>query len=682
MMKSYSPDAIRNVGLFGHGGAGKTSLTEALLFCSGVINRLGRVDDGSTTSDFDPDEIKRKMSVSAAIAPLEWKQAKVNVIDAPGYADFFGEVVQAMRVVECAILVADGVAGLQVGTEAAWKQADAEGLPRMVFVNKMERENADFSKVFDQLRARHGTGVVALALPLGMESAFRGVVDLIRQQAWVDEKGAPEPVPEEYSSEVSRHREMLVEAAAELDDDLLTKYLEEGDLSEDEIRLAIRRGVAQRRVIPVLAGSALQNRGVRSLLDAIVDFAPSAAEAQVRTEDGGTEVDGLAALVFKTISDPYTGRLSFLRSYSGEIRSDTHVWNPARHREERIGQLFLMCGKQQEPVPAVGHGDIGVVAKLGETSTGDTLTVRDRPIVLDGIRFPEPAYSAAIQPKTKTDLEKLSPSLGRLVEEDPTLSVHREPATGETILSGLGDSHLEIACERMQRKFGVHVTLSVPRVPYRETIRGGAKAEGRYVRQTGGHGQYGVCWIELEPLPRGSGFEFVDRIVGGVISQSYRPAVEKGIREAMEEGVLAGYPVVDVRARLYDGKEHSVDSSEMAFKIAGSIAFKKAATEAGLELLEPIMEVDITVPDEFTGDVIGDLNTKRAQVLGMNPADGITTISANVPQAEMLRYATDLRALTQGRGTHAMRFSHYQEVPAHVAQHLLEKLKAERPPSR
>jgi elongation factor G len=369
--------------------------------------------------------------------------------------------------------------------------------------------------------------------------------------------------------------------------------------------------------------------------------------------------------------------LSFLRTYAGEIHSDSHSWNPAHHKEERIGQLFTMRGKHQEPVPAIGVGDIGVVVKLAETSTGDTLTHKDHPVTLEPVKFPEPAYSAAIQPKSKGDLEKLSPSLSRMVEEDPTLSVHRDSATGEMILSGLGESHLEIACERMQRKFGVNVTLSQPRVPYRETLRGSAKAEGRYVRQTGGHGQYGVCWVELEPLPRGGGFEFVDKIVGGVVSHSYRPAVEKGIREAMEEGVLAGYPLVDVRAILYDGKEHPVDSSEMAFKIAGSLAFKKAAGDAGVDLLEPVMEVEITVPDEFTGDVMGDLNTRRAQVHGMNPADGETTISANVPQSEMLRYATDLRAMTQGRGSYTMHFSHYQEVPAHVAQQLVEKLKAE-----
>jgi len=677
MMKSYAPDAIRNVGLVGHGGAGKTSLTEALLFQTGAISRLGKVEEGSTTTDYDPDEIKRKMSVSASIAPVEWRDTKINVVDAPGYADFFGEVVQSLRVVECAVLVVDAVSGVQVGTDAAWREADSEQLPRMVFVNKMERENADFGKTFEQLRSRRGTGVVALSIPIGAEGGFKGVVDVISQTAVLDDKsGATEAAPGDMAEELARYREMLIESAAEMDDDLLTKYLEEGELTEEEIRTALKKGVAERRIVPVLAGSAALGKGVRVLLDAFVDFVPAASEGRVRTEDG-KEAAGQAALVFKTVSDPFIGRLSFLRSYTGEVRSDSHVWNPTHQKEERIGQLFTMRGKTQEPTPSIGTGDIGVVAKLSETSTGDTLTAKEHPVTLERVKFPQSLYSAAIQPKTKTDLEKLSPSLARMTEEDPTLHVLRDPATGEMILSGLGESHLEIACERMQRKFGVNVALSEPRVAYRETVRGNAKAEGRHVKQSGGHGQYGVCWIAIEPLPRGGGFEYVDKIVGGVVSHSYRPAVEKGIREAMEEGVLAGYPVVDIRATLFDGKEHPVDSSEMAFKIAGSLAFKKAAQDAGVELLEPVMDVEITVPDDFTGDVIGDLNTKRAHLHGMTPDDGMTTISAEAPQSEMLRYATDLRALTQGRGTYTMHFSHYQEVPAHVAQQLVEKLKKE-----
>jgi len=675
-MKTYAPATIKNVGLFGHGGAGKTSLAEALLFRTGAVNRLGRVDDGSATTDYDPDEVKRKMSVSAALAPVEWQDAKINLVDAPGYADFMGEVIEAMRVVEAALIVVDAVAGVQVGTDSAWRAAERNELARFIFVNKMERENADFDRVVEQLRGRYGTGVVALTVPIGDGASFKGVADVVTQQALLDDKAEPSAAPAEAEAALGRYREMIMESVAELDDDLLNKYLEEGELSEDEIREGLRRGTAERKLVPVLAGSALQDKGIRFLLDALVAYAPAAADAPVRIQNGENGA-GTAALVFKTVSDPFIGRLSFLRSYAGEVHSDSHLWNPTHNKEERIGQVFLMRGKHQEPVPAIGPGDMGVVAKLADTHTGDTLTQKDHPVVLEPPHFPEPSYAVSIQPKTKADLEKLSPSLTRMIEEDPSLSVHRDPATGEMILAGMGESHLEIACERMQRKFGVNVTLSTPRVPYRETIRGGAKAEGRFVRQTGGHGQYGVAWVELQPLPRGSGFQFQDKIVGGVVSQSYRPAVEKGIREAMEEGVLAGYPVVDVKAILYDGKEHPVDSSEMAFKIAGSMAFKKAAQDAGIELLEPIVELEVTVPDDFTGDVIGDLNTKRAQVHGMNPEGGVTTISASVPQAEILRYATDLRALTQGRGTYTMHPSHYQEVPAHVAQGLVEKLKAE-----
>ncbi|MEA2640123.1 MAG: elongation factor [Chloroflexota bacterium] len=676
-MKSYAPDAIRNVGLFGHGGSGKTTLTEALLYHSGAIGRLGRVDEGTTTSDYDPDEVKRKMSVSTAVAPLEWRDTKINLLDTPGYADFFGEVSQAMRVVECALVVVDAVSGVQVGTDQVWRRADQERLAKIVFVNKMERENADYGRVIEQLRAKHGTSVVAMTIPIGSEAAFKGVVDLVSRQAILDDKGGPTDVPPEAEEALNRYREMLVESAAEIDDDLLTKYLEEGELTDEEIRGALRRGVAEGRIVPVLAGSALQTRGLRFLLDALVDYAPPASAAPLRAGEGSPR-EGTAALAFKTVSDPFIGRLSYLRTYLGDIHSDSHVWNPDKGKEERIGQLFVQRGKQQEPASAIGAGDIGVVAKLGETSTGDTLTTRDHPIVLERIHFPEPLYSAAVRPKTKNDLEKLSPSLTRMIEEDPTLSVHRDSATGEMILSGLGESHLGIATERMQRKFGVSVELAEPHVAYRETIRKPAKAEGRHVKQSGGHGQYGVCWIEVEPLPRGSGFEFVDRIVGGVVSHSYRPAVEKGIREAMEEGVLVGYPVVDIRATLYDGKEHPVDSSEMAFKIAGSLAMKKAVQDAGVELLEPIMDVQIEVPDDFTGDVISDLNTKRAHVHGMTPGDGVTTVNAEVPQSEMLHYAADLRALSQGRGTYTMQFARYDEVPAHVSQHLVDKLKAER----
>ncbi|MSQ23433.1 MAG: elongation factor G [Chloroflexi bacterium] len=677
-MKSYSSQAIRNVGLFGHGSSGKTSLAEAVLYHTGAINRLGKVDEGSTTTDHDPDEIHRKMTISLALAPAEWQDHKINLLDTPGYADFFGEVVQAMRVVECALIVVDAGGGLQVGTMSAWAQAEIDGVARIIFINKLERENADYGQVLEQLRGRWGTGLVPLTVPIGAEAAFSGVVDLLKEQAILDEKAAPSPIPPEMADEVARWREMLIESVAELDDELLAKYLDGETIPSEQLAATLRQGVRDRKLVPVLAGSALHGKGIASLLNALVELAPPASEATARIAEGSLN-GGVAALVFKTISDPFLGRQSFLRAYAGDIRSDSHLWNATHHKEERVGQLFYLRGKHQEPTAVIAEGDIGAVAKLGETSTGDTLITREHPVVLERPHFPDPLFSVAIEPKTKGDLEKMGPALTRMVEEDPTLSVHHEQATNETILSGLGESHVEIACDRMHRKFGVQVTLATPRVAYRETIRGSAKAEGRYVRQTGGHGQYGVCWVQLEPLPRGGGFEFRDKIVGGVVSQNFRPAVEKGIRESMEEGILTGYPMVDFRATLYDGKEHPVDSSEMAFKIAGSLAFKKAATDAGVELLEPIAEVEILVPEEFTGEVVGDLNTKRAHLHGMNPEDGgLTNISANVPQAELLRYATDLRALTQGRGTYKQKFSHYQEVPAHLAQQIADKLKAER----
>lgn len=679
-MKSYQPAQLRNVGLFSHGGAGKTSLAEALLYKTGAITRLGNVEEGTTTTDFDPDEVKRHMSVSLALAPVEWRECKINIIDAPGYADFFGEVAEAMRVSDAALVLVDAAAGVQVGTDLVWKKADTESLPRMVFVNRMERENASFYRTLDQLKAKYGKGVVALTVPVGEEHSFQGVVELVSGKVYTD--GKETALPADVQAKVDQYREALVETACEVDDDLITKYLEGEELTADEIKGAIRSGVLQGKIVPVLCGSATGLKGIEPLLDALVDYMPSAADAKVRLADGQVLTpasDGRAAvLVFKTVSDPYIGKLSYLRVYNGRIQTDSHVWNGNRGHEERIGQLFVLRGKHQEPVQVLTCGDIGAVPKLQETYTGETLTTKDSPIVLAGIEFPEPAYSASITPKTKQDVDKLSTALGRIVEEDPSLKVYREESTGETIISGLGESHVQIAAERMQRKFGVNVTLDVPKVPYRETIKGRAKAEGRYVKQTGGHGQYGVCWLEIEPLPRGAGYEFVDKIVGGVISQTYRPAVDKGIREAMQEGVLAGFPVVDVRATLYDGKEHPVDSSEMAFKLAGALAFKKAFMEATPVLLEPIMSLEVTVPDEFTGDVMGDLNSKRARVLGMTPGDGVTTIQAEAPYAELLRYATDLRSITQGRGLYRMSFTRYEEVPAHLAQQIVERRKKER----
>src|SRR5579884_30360 len=680
-MKSYSAEQIHNVALISHGGAGKTSLAEALLYLAGVVTRLGRVDEGTTTSDYDPDEIKRHMSISLSVLPLEWRGHKVNLLDTPGYADFFGEVASGVRVADAALVVVDAAAGVQVGTELVWRKAEEQHLPRAIFLNKMERENANFDRALEELRRFFGQGVVPLTAPLGAEQAFRGAIDLVTMQAYGEGKTV-EALDDAARAQAEAYRERLIEAVAEVDDELITKYLEGEALTEEELRQGLRTGIATGKLIPVLCGSALHLRGIAPVLDALVEYLPSAAATPMLLESGeqqpGSAEGPLAALVFKTISDPYLGRLNLFRVYSGTLAADSHVWNVCKERDERIGQLFYLRGKQQEPTAQVGYGDIGAVAKLQETSTGDTLTTKEAGIRLRGVTFPEPAYAAAIQPKTKADTDKLSSALVRIQEEDPSLRVYREPSTGETIIAGLGESHIEIAAERMQRKFGVSVVIGAPKVPYRETITTSAKAQGRYKRQTGGHGQYGDVWLEVEPLPRGAGFEFVDRIVGGVVPKQYIPAVEKGVREAMNEGLLAGYPVVDVRVILYDGSYHPVDSSELAFKIAASLGFKKAAGEARPVLLEPIMAVDITVPDECTGDVMGDLNSRRARVLGMNPEGGRTTISALVPQAEMLRYATDLRSLTQGRGYYTMRFSHYEEVPPHLAQQLIQKAQKER----
>jgi elongation factor G len=680
-MKSYPAEQIHNVVLISHGGAGKTSLAEALLYLSGAITRLGRVEDGNTTSDYDPDEIKRHQSISTSLVPVEWEGHKLNVLDTPGYADFFGEVAGALRVADAAVVVVDSVSGVQVGTELVWRKADEQDLPRVIYLNKLERENASYDRVLQELRRAFGNGVVPLAAPIGAEQGFRGAVDLVTMQAYGEGQSA-EALDDATREQLQSYREMLLEAVAEVDDELIAKYLEGETLTEDEIRAGLRTAIASRKVTPVLCGSASQTRGIKPVLDALTQYLPNATSAPMILEDGesrpGSATGPLAALVFKTISDPYLGRLNFFRVYSGSLAGDSHVWNSTKGRDERIGQVFTLHGKTQDPMTAVGYGDIGVVTKLQETQTGDTFTTKEAGIRLKGISFPEPAYAASIAPKSKADTDKLSSALHRIQEEDPSLHVYREGATGETIMAGLGESHIDIAAERMQRKFGVGVAVGEPKVAYRETITSAHKAQGRFKRQTGGHGQFGDVWLEVEPLPRGSGFEFVDRIVGGVVPKQYIPAVEKGVREALDEGFLAGYPVVDVRVSLYDGSYHAVDSSEMAFKIAASLGFKKAAHEARPALLEPVMAVDITVPDEYTGDVMGDLNSKRARVLGMNPENGRTTISAYVPQSEMLRYATDLRSITQGRGYYTMHADHYDEVPPHIAQQLVDKAQKDR----
>jgi len=686
-MKNYATEQLRNVGLISHGGAGKTTLAEAMLFVAGAISRLGRVDDGTTTSDFDPDEIKRKISISTSILPLEWQGHKINILDTPGYADFVGEVKEGLRVSDSAVVVVDAVAGPEVGTEMVWKYADEHALPRMIFVNRIDRENADFRRVVEQVRAMFGKHCVAIQLPIGQQDSFRGVVDLIKMKAVEGPKSETAEIPEDLMADAESYREKMIEAVAETDDELIMKYLEGEELTQEEVEGGLRAAVNAGKVVPVLVGSALENKAIAPLLSAIVDYMPSPADrgAVVATEVAtGKEIaleptvsSPLAALVFKTTADPYVGKLTYLRVYTGVLYSDSHVWNSNKGKDERIGQLFILRGKTQEPTAQIVAGDIGAVAKLSETSTGDTLSSKEQPLLLAPIKFPAPLFSAAIQPKTKADMDKLGSALARLVEEDPTLQVQKEPDTGETLISGMGESHVDVSIEKMKRKFGVDVKSSTPKVPYKETITVPTKAEYKHKKQTGGHGQYGHVFLEIEPLPRGGGFEFGERVVGGVVPKNYIPAVEKGVQEALPEGVLARYPVTDVKVTLYDGSYHPVDSSEMAFKIAASQAFKKGVSQAQPVLLEPVMNVRITVPDTYTGDIMSDLNSRRARVQGMTPQDGMSVVEAQVPLAEMQRYATDLRSMTQGRGVFTMEFSHYEEVPAHVAQNVIAESKKE-----
>ncbi|MBC7254191.1 MAG: elongation factor G [Actinobacteria bacterium] len=688
-MEKYPTEKIRNVGLFGHNDSGKTSLAEAILFNAGVIKRLGKVDEGNTVSDFDPDEQKRGISVKATPLTFEWKGYKINLIDTPGFADFIGEVVSTLRVVDGAVFVISAVAGVEVQTEIIWKMADEYGYPRIVFVNKMDRENASFQRCLDQLTELYGSRVVPFQLPIGEEQQFRGVVDLIANRAYVYEggKALEADIPPEMAEQVQSAREKVIEGAAEASDALMEKYLEGEELDEKEVLDALLSGVSEGTLVPVLCGSATHNIAVDLLTAALSNTLPSPLRLQeVRgTSKGGGETSlparedaPLSALVFNTISDPYVGRLSYFRVFSGTFKSDSTVYNASREKEERVGQVFVVRGKTQIPVKELPAGDIGGVAKLSDTSTGDTLCDKDNPIVLPPIRFPEPIMSLAVEPLSKGDEDKLSTALSRLAEEDPTFSVHRDTEVKQTIVSGMGEMHLDIMMERMSRKFGVNVKTELPRVPYKETIRKTARAEGKHKKQTGGHGQFGIAWVEIEPLERGKGFEFVDKIVGGVIPKQFIPSVEKGIRKALEEGYLAGYPIVDLRATVYDGKYHPVDSSDISFQIAGSLALKNAMADADPYLLEPIMNVEILVPEAFMGDVMGDLNAKRGRILGMEAVGGLQRVRAQVPLAEMLRYSIDLRSLTGGRGTFRMELSHYEEVPSHIAAKIIEAAKQER----
>ncbi len=678
-MEQYGLKSIRNIVLLSHCGAGKTSLSEAILFTTKTITRLGKVDDGTTVSDYDPAEVKHKISINLAVLPCQWKETKVNLLDTPGYSDFAGEVKAAIRVSEGAIIVVCAASGVEVGTEQVWAYSEEANLPRIIFVNKMDRENADFYRTLKELQSNFGSRCLPVQLPIGAQNEFQGIVDLLTMKSYTGSEAKEDEIPPSQQSQVESFREKLVEAVAEVDDNLLEKYLSGDELSLEELNNGLRRSVATGRIVPVLVGSALQNVGSSLLLDAICGYLLSPSERDIAIlGDSGTQETiepnqdaPLAALVFRTSADPYVGKLTYFRVYNGVIGSNSQVWNATRGEAERIGQLFIPRGKTQEPVSQIRAGDIGAVAKLSLTGTGDTLCSRDKPVKIVPISFPEPTFSEAVYPKTKTDLDKLGVALSRLTEEEPTLRVHRGSDTNETILSGLGETQLEVAVEKIARKFGVGIDLATPKVPYKETVTIATTAEYKHKKQTGGHGQYGHVLLELEPLPRGSGREFVDKVVGGRIPKNYIPAVEKGVNEAFQEGVLARYPVTDIRVAVYDGSYHPVDSSEICFKIAGAGALKKGLSQGQPILLEPIMNITVKVPEDYTGDIMGDLNTKRAQVQGMNPENGMNIIQAQVPLAEILRYAIDLKSITQGRGSFTVEFSHYQEAPPHTTQKII-----------
>jgi elongation factor G len=679
-MKDYDTEQLRNVVLMGHGSSGKTSLAEALLYSSGAINRMGSVEDGTTVSDYDEEERRRHISLNLALVPIEWQGHKVNVLDTPGYTDFVGEVKSAVRVADAALVVVDAVSGVEVGTELVWKFAEEEGLSHLVVINKINRENVDLDRTLEALEERFGENFVLTHLPIGTAEECTGVVDLVNMQALMGAEGKVADIPAHMADQAEDARIQLVEAAAEANDELIMKYLEGESLTKEEIQRGLRSAILQGTAVPVIVTAATENIGTRALLNTVVSYAPSPLDREPITVEGPAgdeeirpDEDGpLAALVFKTTADPYVGKLTYFRVYRGVMRSDSRVYNTRAGEEERLGQLYVMRGKEQISVSHLPPGDIGAVAKLAETLTGDTLCDEEHPVTLPGPVFPSPVYSVAVSPKSKADQAKLGPTMSRICEEDPTLQWHQEPSTKQMLLQGMGGAHVDIAIQRMSNRFDVEVETSTPKVPYRETITRTYADQYRHKKQTGGAGQFAEVHLQVEPLPRGSGFEYEWKVTGGAISTGFQGSIEKGIRQVLEQGVIAGYPVVDLRATVYDGKEHPVDSKDIAFQIAGREVFKKAVKGAGPVLLEPIYKVSVTVPEEYTGDIIGDLNTRRAQVQGMDQSARKTIINALAPFAEMQRYATDLRSLTQGRGLYSMEFDHYEQVPAHLMEEIVE----------
>jgi elongation factor G len=680
-MPHKAADRIRNVALIGHRGSGKTSLHEALLFEAGAVNRLGTVADGSTTSDYEPDEQEREMSIGATIASFEHEGREINLIDTPGEPSFVADTAGALHVADAAVVVVNAVMGVEVHTERLWERAQREGLARLVFVNMLDRERADFFRALDSLKEAFGAHVVATEIPIGSEHDVRGVIDLIDMKAFVASgtgRGAADEqeIPDELREQAEEYREKLMDEVAENSDELMERYLEGEEIDHDEIVRVLKQGVTNGKIFPVACGVATKNLGTSRLLEALVEDLPSPAMRGPLTALGpeGEEIeiapdeDGpLVAYVFKTVADPYTGRINMFRVYRGTLRSDSHVVNVSKRQKERIGQLGELLGKELRPATEMGAGDIGAVAKLKETSAGDVLCEKQADISFPAPELPAPVMAFAYEAKSKGDEEKAATAVRRLREEDPTLDIHRDPQTGEQIIAGLTQVHVEVIVERMKRRFGAEIELHPPRVPYLESIRKPAKAHGRYKKQTGGRGQFADCHIEIAPAEAGSGLEFINAIKGGVIPGGFIPAVEKGVSEAMEHGTIAGYPVKDVEVRLYDGQHHSVDSSEMAFKIAGSMAFKQAMAEADPVLLEPIVKLTVSCPEDVVGDVIGDLNSRRGRPLGMEPKGSMTEVKAEVPMAEVLDYAPDLRSISGGRADFTMEFERYEEIPGHLA---------------
>ena len=692
-MKKGEGEKLRNIGLFSHGGDGKTSLAEAILFDTGINNRLGKVDEGSSIMDYEPEEINRHITISTSIAQINWEKIRINIVDTPGDANFIPDAFAAMRVVDGAIILVSAVSGVKVQTEKVWNYTEKFQIPRIIFVNKMDRERANFFNTIDDIKeSLSSSNPVALQIPIGAEESFEGIIDLIKMKALrykKDESGQfnEEDIPADLMDESTSFREKMIETLVESDDTIMEKYLDGEELKEEELFSCLKKGLMNKLFTPVILGSALKNIGIQPLLNLIKVAMPSPVErGNVKGKDpkDNNEIERepsedapFSAYVFKTIADPFTGRLNIFRIYSGTLLPDSTILNSTKNSKERIGQILKLEGKKQKPVDKGTVGDILALAKLKDTSTGDTLCDEKEPIIFEKTDLPHPVISFALSPKTKGDEDKVASSLNKLLEEDPTLNVGRDEQTKEILLSGMGQVHIEATLEKLKRKFGVEVELKAPRVPYKETIKGTVKVQGKYKRQSGGRGQYGDTWIELKPLERGKGFEFIDKIVGGVIPKNYIPAVEKGIVEAMQSGVVAGYPVTDISVTLYDGSFHPVDSSDMAFKIAASMGFKKGMQMANPVLLEPIMKMEITVPEENMGDIIGDLNSRRGKVIGVEAKGRYQIIRAYVPMAEVLKYAPDLNSMTGGRGDFTMEFSHYEEVPPNIAEKVISEAKSE-----